>query len=468
LQKTSFFGLFYDIRKTNGKYEDDGLPMVVDNFAYSQEEIIIKLFGLKDYFLKRGVGGVSRVIDIVGESVNFNRFDLRKWHDKSELIDVDAYVEVKFVAEKELIFVEDLRPIIEDYTLCPYLPGDDLSNVQVGLISSCFVGWVDDFNMVSPEYLDEENIPVGGVLKLDNRSFGLTWANSNFSWNQTLNSNLTITWNNAASFNYYETEWIIHRHTDINDTRQFNARIRKPTLTNLDLVIFLPYDGSYDVTLVLYGYDGNTVKLTKKKYITVLMREVNWTSFYQIIEPSLQSWRKNYLTWNQAHGEWINKQYDSDPFKFSETDIQNDTYKIENFINANSATDFRVGVRPPLFQDLEEITWNDYSLHTWKSLNYPTEVRARVIIDKITAGGVFQINDTQFTIPLDYNIGDFGRLATELNSLTVSAYPDIFEFEWVERVIFPIRYSIWQSYAHCRAKENAVCGHHCTQRESSP
>jgi hypothetical protein len=170
------------------------------------------------------------------------------------------------------------------------------------------------------------------------------------------------------------------------------------------------------------------------------MREVNWTSFYQIIEPSLQSWRKNYLTWNQAHGEWINKQYDSDPFKFSETDIQNDTYKIENFINANSATDFRVGVRPPLFQDLEEITWNDYSLHTWKSLNYPTEVRARVIIDKITAGGVFQINDTQFTIPLDYNIGDFGRLATELNSLTVSAYPDIFEFEWVERVIFPIRY----------------------------
>jgi hypothetical protein len=47
-KKTSLFGLFYDLNKSTDEEDIYGIPTVVDAFEFSPEEVLIKLFGLKE------------------------------------------------------------------------------------------------------------------------------------------------------------------------------------------------------------------------------------------------------------------------------------------------------------------------------------------------------------------------------------------------------------------------------------
>jgi hypothetical protein len=51
-RKTNLFGLFYDIVKDSGEYDEFGIPVTEDAFAFTNEEVLIKLFALKN-FLKQ-------------------------------------------------------------------------------------------------------------------------------------------------------------------------------------------------------------------------------------------------------------------------------------------------------------------------------------------------------------------------------------------------------------------------------
>jgi hypothetical protein len=124
-KKTSYFGLFYDIRVDTGDFDDEDLPIYKDNFAFSQEEVIIKLFSLKNYIKRRNIGGVSQIIDIIGEDYFFSKYRINNWRDDSTLIVIDESLSVKF--EKESTgYIEDIRPYIEDFSNCQYDQSDDL------------------------------------------------------------------------------------------------------------------------------------------------------------------------------------------------------------------------------------------------------------------------------------------------------------------------------------------------------
>jgi hypothetical protein len=45
-RKMPYFGLYYDINKSIGTFDDEGIPDMVDDIFFTKEEIIIKLFGL--------------------------------------------------------------------------------------------------------------------------------------------------------------------------------------------------------------------------------------------------------------------------------------------------------------------------------------------------------------------------------------------------------------------------------------
>jgi hypothetical protein len=108
-KKTSLFGLYYDINKPTGFDSDYGYPEVVDNFQFTQEEVLIKMFALKERLKRDYLPLNARIIDITGEGIYFNVYNTKAWTDVMQRPDIDSgfYTDIK--ATPDFGFIEDLR-----------------------------------------------------------------------------------------------------------------------------------------------------------------------------------------------------------------------------------------------------------------------------------------------------------------------------------------------------------------------
>ena len=108
-KKTSLFGLYYDLNKTTGYDADYGYPEVIDNFQFTQEEVLIKLFALKERLKRDYLPLNARIIDITGEGVYFNIYNTKAWTDVMTRDDIESgfYLDVK--STPDFGFIEDLR-----------------------------------------------------------------------------------------------------------------------------------------------------------------------------------------------------------------------------------------------------------------------------------------------------------------------------------------------------------------------
>jgi hypothetical protein len=111
-KKTALFGLFYDINRVVEDQEEDqyGYPIVEDAFAFSPEEVLIKLFGLKQRLKRDYLPLNARIIDITGEGVYFNLYKTRGWTDVVDITEIKGGIKVGFNVYPERGYVEDLRP----------------------------------------------------------------------------------------------------------------------------------------------------------------------------------------------------------------------------------------------------------------------------------------------------------------------------------------------------------------------
>jgi hypothetical protein len=80
-KKTSLFGLFYDINRATPETDIYGIPLVEDAFDFSPEEVLIKLFGLKELLKKQFLPLNARIYDITGEGIYFERIRIDTWSD---------------------------------------------------------------------------------------------------------------------------------------------------------------------------------------------------------------------------------------------------------------------------------------------------------------------------------------------------------------------------------------------------
>ena len=111
-KKTSKFGLFYDITRDSGAFDPiTNLPVVEEAFLFSNEEVLIKLFALKQklkhYFLPLN----ARIIDIVGEAVFYSLYDVNVWTDSLRVDDVELNANpcIKYLPEDECSYITDLQ-----------------------------------------------------------------------------------------------------------------------------------------------------------------------------------------------------------------------------------------------------------------------------------------------------------------------------------------------------------------------
>lgn len=108
-KKTSLFGLYYDIVRNSGEVDTFGVPETEDAFAFTNEEALVKLFGLKNYLKQKFLPLNTRIVDITGEGIYYERYNVNSWNDRNDRILVNVGKKIDFTCDKTSQII-DLRP----------------------------------------------------------------------------------------------------------------------------------------------------------------------------------------------------------------------------------------------------------------------------------------------------------------------------------------------------------------------
>jgi hypothetical protein len=240
-KKTALFGLYYDInREVEGQEPDQyGYPAVEDTFAFSPEEVLIKLFGLKERLKRDYLPLNARIIDITGEGIYFNLYKTRRWTDVLDINEIKSGIKVDFTVFPEKGYVEDLRPFYikpnQESLLYPNINGvepgisyygnviDPYSNFQeyplptiTPFENAINLFYEDAKKGTMPKFLGDGDydppgyklfsngsdyvFPAGCPVVIKNNTFNLSWDEINMSWNS-LDPTVTTTPLEVASYN---------------------------------------------------------------------------------------------------------------------------------------------------------------------------------------------------------------------------------------------------------------------------
>ena len=108
-KKTALFGLYYDIVRANDELDPYGYPITQETFSFTQEEVLLKLFALKERLKQSYLPLNARIVDITGEGVYFNVYNTKEWTDFLDRSDIESGNNVDFIANPDFGFIEDLR-----------------------------------------------------------------------------------------------------------------------------------------------------------------------------------------------------------------------------------------------------------------------------------------------------------------------------------------------------------------------
>lgn len=173
-KKTNLFGLFYDITKESGEYDEYGMPITEDAFMFTEDEVLIKLFGLREYLKEKFMPLNARIIDIVGEGIYFDRWVVNIWKDDVIANTINQTQSVDFsITDKEFL-ISDLQ----DYGGPVSQP---ISSTKINTLKDVFVN-----NFSNPIAFKNDKGPVGCNIELDLNSFDISWNDMNVAWDDLL------------------------------------------------------------------------------------------------------------------------------------------------------------------------------------------------------------------------------------------------------------------------------------------
>ena len=266
-KKTALFGLFYDLNRTTTETDTYGIPIVEDAFDFSPEEVLIKLFGLKELLKKQFLPLNARIYDITGEGIYFQRIRVDSWSDNlnhlvlnlgkkpeytiypstytvlSDIRRIDQYYIDKFIEQGLTGFANNITPspytantspVINqlypynlysyaNYSENPYTSSPDLTlpiiddswlSMPPGISNPFF----NDISARMEPLPDDEGILTGGIILLE-ALFNLTWEESDFTWlslgiigpsGSPINVN-HWSWESIGRGEYIDMRWVIEK-----------------------------------------------------------------------------------------------------------------------------------------------------------------------------------------------------------------------------------------------------------------
>lgn len=262
LKKTNLFALTFKINDVLDTFDEYNLPETQENYQYSIEEALIKLYGLKRILQIDYLPLNARIKDIIGEASFFGKNELEYIPSQSQTQSYTNGINPQCeILPSNFVYLDDLRTV-EDLTFAEFTPFNIEKNIWTGAGTSTgwlpnpspgqennpagapypgsaytlldisevllgyFTNYADNYakqvagliprGRAGGPYEDKPGIPVGAPIILKNTSFeNITWANANSTWAQ-----LQTGQNLILDFEVDTTTGIIHTGDDytITDT----------------------------------------------------------------------------------------------------------------------------------------------------------------------------------------------------------------------------------------------------------
>lgn len=202
-KKTSNFQLAYNINELTSKEDSYDIPITEETSQFTTEEVLIKLYGLKERIKKTYLPFRARIIDIVGEADYFGKVEINCWNDQQRIEALECGIHPSFsVSPSDFGYIEDLRTIRDIFwpEVTPLFLDHDM---RVGGDTGLILGDLKDvmlayFTRYNPnlktvaQLPDKPGIPVGYPCVLTNTSFDMTWNDAEVQWDELLSSGSII------------------------------------------------------------------------------------------------------------------------------------------------------------------------------------------------------------------------------------------------------------------------------------
>lgn len=467
LKKTSRFSLVYKINVPNGEFDYWDIPEVDEVFDFTPEEVLIKLYGLKDRLQREYLPLNAKIVDITGEGDFFAQKSMNFWNNQNGIALFTEGHDIKFdvLPKDRNLYIEDFAIILkniydeDDTTLSDDY--NDLLNLgfnEYGSLSGDIRdanGEVvtqgqrsilrDQYHSFYRDYLQQpldtfnQDIPVGCPVTLDGtETFTYTWDDAEFNWNDAMdsNENLGVTWKDWWKRWVYEIEWVI------TGPRNYAESFRGPIDDFLVFPLALPYEGKYSVEMRTYDLFGHRSYEHRQDTIDVKLKDVEIYGLYKWMEP--MAWRDTDTSWNSTGGVWYmplnNTQFTEDILStfYLTMDRANylhdeshsvNTSMVKRYLDIYSETGFSETAGPYQWNNCS-FRWNDGQHNWWDATVVGMDMTASFKILNLSSSDVLTIEHTDPTTsekkigtftptvsPASPNsLADWQQLADELNS----------------------------------------------------
>lgn len=338
-KKTSLFGLYYKLNDVTGEYDEWGMPIVEEEYAFTAEEVLIKLFGLKELLKKDYLPLNARIYDITGEGIYFERYKIDNWTDDLDIrtIDLGTVPTLNIFPDTD-VFIRDIR-VIDDYYIREFTKqgisgfySDDMlvhswetTIPQRDPIWETMPPSLDDIDFNSkmaytmPLPDDKENGAIGAPILLE-VVFEISWDECKFHWDSMETEESSTedthgsmwTWDTISRGIYVDLRILV----SYTGTKSFSYDSGRKPLTDFEYEytdkdnqtylrvlhpVNLPYAGTYEITSYVYDSTNGFTLQYRKKEVKTSNAAINATYQNQEIFDTFDELD---ITWEKSAFDW--------------------------------------------------------------------------------------------------------------------------------------------------------------------
>ena len=298
IKRTGKFSLFYDINRPSGILDDNGIPELENVFEYSEEEVLVKLYGLKELLKKKYLPLSTRIVDITGEGITFNRISTTTWPSVIEIEEINGLeVDLKIKVAPRFSEIDVLNKSGYDANVAASKTKlSDLYGTTLKTLSNTRIDAYGDL-----KYLDSPNRTGHSNVTLSNETFARTLADYDFPLEELAN----IAYDDLNYYPFYEMEWIITKNTGT----QFYKKLKGNLQTMTKISINATSAGDYDVTVFLKDLYNNVYVNRFENLFTVELPEPKIGVIYNYIDTvdTLQEGGQKQIEIGDAHFDFHDK-----------------------------------------------------------------------------------------------------------------------------------------------------------------
>ncbi len=471
LKKTSRFSLVYRLNEADGGVDEWDIPTVVESTDYSPDEVLIKLYGLKNKLQSTYLPLQAKIVDITGEGDYFSQFSLNVWNNQHSIKDQTAGQKVDFsrYPKERQLFIEDLRKV--DYRLTGINQDfSALSEIDREEISESIINFYDGYyNDDLSSFNTLDGIPVGCPIVLNAESFIGSWDSAEFSFMDAEDTgDHLLTLDNWWRQGIYEMEWTILGPRGY--SKSFRGAVGyydgsgvfHPEYQQFPIV--LPYSGNYSVELSIFDLYNVRSSYRKPEYFEVknknvevygifqrMLPQLNWNEYKYSYDVAGSDWdwaRENtidvdsviatyYLTLDRAN--YIHDEEDGPEFSL-----------VRRYVDPNTVTGFNETAGPYQWRELRTQVWEDGEEINWDMMRVGADINSSFKIDLRQSSGYnngyeffitqYDVNSNllitdSYEIQSPYPIDDadlaaWSDIADELSQLDPVAHPILTKFNY--------------------------------------